>query len=46
MQEGPVNHDYEQEVKRLAEWLSDPENAEPCDGFPGDADALRAALHE
>jgi hypothetical protein len=38
MQEGDVNHDYEQEIKRLAEWLSDPENAEPCDGFPGDAD--------
>jgi hypothetical protein len=38
MQEGPVNHDYDQEIKRLADWLSDPDNAVPCADFPGDAD--------
>src|SRR5436190_7503590 len=38
MQEGPVEHDYEQEIKRLAEWLIDPDNAEACADFPGDAD--------
>jgi hypothetical protein len=31
-------NDYDQEIKRLAEWLSDPDNAEPCADFPGDAD--------
>ncbi len=29
-------HEYDQEIKRLADWLRDPGNAEPCAGFPAD----------
>jgi hypothetical protein len=30
-------NEYDQEIKRLAEWLSNPDNAEPCADFPGEA---------
>ena len=33
-------NDYDQEIKRLAEWLRDPDNAEPCADFPGDVGGL------
>src|SRR5689334_14326775 len=38
MQEGTVIREYDHEIKRLADWLSDPGNAEPCTVFPADAD--------
>ncbi len=33
-----MSHEYDQEIKRLAGWIRDPANAEPCAGFPIDAD--------
>lgn len=30
--------EYNEEIKRLADWLSDPGNAEPCGRFPVDAE--------
>jgi hypothetical protein len=40
MQEGDVMDDFDTEIRRLADWLSDPGNAEPCAGFPTDAPDL------
>src|SRR3954464_15501742 len=46
MREGDVKTEYDQEIKRLADWLSDPGNAEPCAGFPVDADlASRSGIY-
>ena len=33
-------HEYDQDIKRLAEWFADPGNAEPCARFPDDAPDL------
>jgi hypothetical protein len=38
MRKGDVNTEYDREIKRLADWLGDPTNAEPCAGFPVEAD--------